>query len=75
MRTSSVNSTLFELRHHLNGGKFLALFYESMGNQGKYTGSLSPHFDRPDGHRVKYCKRKKPIPLIYDLTHDNKTYE
>ena len=46
-----------------------------MGNQGKYTGSISPHFERPDGYRIKYCKRKKPIPLIYDLTHDNKTYE
>lgn len=46
-----------------------------MGKQGKYTGSISPHFERPDGFRIKYCKRKKPIPLIYDLTHDNKTYE
>ncbi len=46
-----------------------------MGPQGKYTGSISPHFERPGGHRVKYCKRKKPVPLIYDLTHDNQTYE
>jgi len=51
------------------------LFHESMANQGKYTGSISPHFERPDGSRVKYCKRKKPIPLIYDQTHDNRTYE
>lgn len=46
-----------------------------MGNHGKYTGSISPHFDRPDNNRIKYCKRKRPIPLLYDLTHDNKTYE
>lgn len=74
MRSSGVNSTLFEIKHHISGSLFLGLFYESMGNQGKYTGSISPHFERTDG-RVKYCKRKKPIPLIYDLTHDNNTYE
>jgi hypothetical protein len=45
-----------------------------MGGHGKYTGSISPHFDRPHGKRLKYCRRKKPIPLIYDLTHDNQTY-
>jgi len=45
-----------------------------MGNHGKYTGSISQHFERPHEKRVKYCKRKKPIPLIYDLTHDNSTY-
>jgi hypothetical protein len=46
-----------------------------MCNQGKFTGSLSRHFERPDGHRVKYCKRKRPIPLVYDQTHDNNAYE
>lgn len=46
-----------------------------MSNQGKYTGSISPHFERPDGSKVKYCKRKKPVPLVYDLTHDDRTYE
>ena len=59
----------------MSGNQFMYLFHESMANQGKYTGSISPHFERPDGSRVKYCKRKKPIPLIYDQTHDNRTYE
>lgn len=59
----------------MHGFNFLNLFHEAMGNHGKYTGSISPHFDRPHGKRLKYCRRKKPIPLLYDLTHDNKTYE
>jgi glycogen debranching enzyme len=75
VRTSGINSMLFELRRDVSGKRFLNLFYESMGNHGKYTGSISPHFERPYGTRVKYCKRKKPIPLIYDQTHDNRTYE
>ena len=45
-----------------------------MGNHGKYTGTLNPYFHRY-GKKVKYCRRKKPVPLVYDLTHDNNTYE
>lgn len=45
-----------------------------MKGHKKYTGSLNPYFIK-DGKTVKYCSRKKPIPLVYDLTHDNSTYE
>ena len=50
------------------------LFHNAMGNHGKYTGTLNPYFTK-NGKKFKYAKRKKPIPLIYDLTHDNSTYE
>lgn len=45
-----------------------------LGNHGNYSGSLSRYFKKND-QTIKYCRRKKPLLLVYDLTHDNNTYE
>lgn len=57
----------------LNGDSFLRTFHQIMGPSGPYIGSLNPYFETQT-ECVKYCRRKRPIILIYDLTHDNQSY-
>lgn len=73
-RRIGINSTLIELKHKLSGDQFVQLFHQIMGASGQYTGSLSPYFEK-HGHTIQYLNRDHPIYLVYDLTHDNKTYE
>ena len=73
-RQAGINSTVEEIKYKLSGPGFIHLFHKVMGNHGKYTGTLNPYFWKKN-YSVKYCRRKKPVPLVYDLTHDNKTYE
>ena len=73
-RRIGVNSTLIELKSRLSGEKFIRLFHKIMGPAGQYIGSLSPYFEE-NGRVVCYLNRSHPIYLVYDLTHDNRTYE
>lgn len=70
VREIGINSTLKEGQHMLSGESFMHTFYNIMGEGGQYFGSHNPYFEE-NGKLVKYCKRKRPVVLVYDLTHDN----
>ncbi len=48
-------------------------FHSKINFTNPYLGTLNRLFEE-NGQTIKYAVRKRPIPLIYDLTHDNQTY-
>lgn len=73
VRSIGINSTLKEAQHMLSGPAFVYNMHESLGKDARYVGGLNGYMEEKD-EIVKYSTRKKPIVLVYDLTHDNTTY-
>ncbi len=57
----------------LSGASFIYNLHESLGKGARYVGGLNRYMEEKD-EVVKYSTRKKPLLLVYDLTHDNMTY-
>jgi hypothetical protein len=57
----------------LSGPEFVGQFHKKIETLKPYLGALSRIFNE-GGENIKYSVRKKPIYLVYDLTHDNQTY-
>ena len=48
-------------------------FHHKISVTSPYLGTLDRYFLENE-EKVKYEVHKKPIPLVFDLTHDNETY-
>jgi hypothetical protein len=48
-------------------------FHKKIEKTKPYLGTLNRFFIE-NGENIKYSTRKRPIYLVYDLTHDNQTY-
>lgn len=57
----------------LSGSAFVYNLHESLGKGARYVGGLNRYMEERN-ELVKYSTRKKPLLLVYDLTHDNMTY-
>jgi hypothetical protein len=57
----------------LSGGSMVQTYHRAIDRTNAYLGSLNRHF-KENGETVKYSYHKKPIALVYDLTHDNESY-
>lgn len=57
----------------LNGDAFVYSFHKRINFTSPYLGTFNKIFIE-NGEKIKYATRKQPIPLVYDLTHDNETY-
>jgi hypothetical protein len=58
----------------LSGPAFTHSIYDSLGKGATYVGGLNRYMEERSNEIIKYSTRKKPILLVYDLTHDNMTY-
>lgn len=68
-----INSVLKEAQHMLSGEAFVRQFHEKIEKSRPYLGALDRIF-LENGERIKYAVKKRPIVLVYDLTHDNQTF-
>jgi hypothetical protein len=57
----------------LSGGGFIHNLHKALGNSARYVGGLNRYMEEKD-EIVKYSTRKMPITLVYDTTHDNRTF-
>ena len=73
VREVGVNSTLKEGQHLVCGDAIINTFHQILRIGGPYIGYLNPYFEQ-DNEFTRFAKRKKPLILTYDLTHDNETY-
>ena len=70
MRQIGINSTLKEAQYILNGNACVDAFHRRVDRTSSYLGTLNRHF-RENGETIKYAYHKRPVTLLYDLTHDN----
>lgn len=57
----------------LSGESFVYGLHKALGKSTRYVGGLNRYMEEKE-EIVKYSTRKMPIILVYDLTHDNKTF-
>lgn len=73
VRQIGINSTLKEAQYILSGESVVHAFHKRIDRTSSYLGTLNRVF-RENGENVKYAYHKRPVTLLYDLTHDNETY-